>query len=143
MLLPFVSAHIQSAFAIEKKISYEGIYYGYILDVEVDPVRSEPRSITIQAIEPRSQKVRFYLDRQTEVYEERKRKKKSFLEVGQKTAVRYFGQAKINLAEAVYVVEGDFEPDKYKKKIYVAPKPVGEEKVEDKKGEKKEEKKGH
>ena len=119
----------------QKKTTYTGILYGYIHDV-----RPDFSAITVKPEGGAKRRYRIHLDPKTIVYVDKKRKKSSDLFLGDKVAVRYFGQEVIRVADAVYVIFGEFVPKDYvkKKKLLPIKKPGGGEKE----GHKKEEKKG-
>lgn len=60
------------------------------------------------------------MDKATEVYVEKKRKKRNALYLGDKVAVRYFAKGKTVVADAIYVVFGEFVPKDYLKKKKLA-----------------------
>ena len=109
----------------EEEVSHSGVYYGYLLDV-----RPDYSSVTARAEEPGVKRRRFYLDRQTRVYVDGKRKARTDLYYSDKVAIRYFGRGDLLVADAIYVVFGPFEPKDYipKKKLVVIKKEEGEKK---------------
>ena len=107
----------------EQKDSYSGILYGYIQDV-----RPDFSAITVKPIEKGERRHRIYVDKSTSVFVDKKRKKKTSLYLGDKVAVRYFGQGMTIIADAVYVVFGEFVPNDYieRKRLLVIKKDAGE-----------------
>jgi hypothetical protein len=102
----------------EPKNSYSGILYGYIQDV-----RPDFSAITVKPIEKGEKRHRIYIDRSTAVFVDKKRKKQSSLYLGDKVAVRYFGQGMTIIADAIYVVFGEFVAKDYiEKKIFTVVK---------------------
>lgn len=113
---------VPCAVCAEETISHTGIYYGYLTDV-----RPDFSSISAKAIEKGIKRRRFYLDKSTKIYIDGKRKTHSELYFSDKVAIRYFGKGDLLVADAVYVVFGEFEPQDYiaKKQLVVIKKEEG------------------
>lgn len=107
------------AIGAEDEPSHTGVYYGYLIDV-----RPDYSSVTARAAEKGVKRRRFYLDKQTKVYVDGKRKPRTELYCSDKVAIRYFGKGDLLVADAIYVVFGDFEPKDYvpKKQLVVIKK---------------------
>lgn len=146
--LSFARAFNASAETKKKELSYSGLYYGHLIDI-----RPDRSAVTVIPIDKSIHRQRFYVDKKTIVVVNGKRSAFTNLYYGDKVAVRYFATDKTAVADAIFVVFGDFVPKDYlpKKNIRVVKKEgkEGEGKEEnaaehgEKKAEKKAEKKGH
>ena len=107
----------------EQNNSYAGILYGYIHDV-----RPDFSAITVKPIEKGDRRHRVNLDQSTQIFVNKKRRTKNSLYLGDKVAIRYFGRGTTILADAVYVVFGEFVPKDYvvKKRVAVVKKDTDE-----------------
>jgi hypothetical protein len=100
--------------------SHTGVFYGHILDI-----RPDLSAITVKPTDKNLKKRRhFYLDKKTLIKVDGKRSLATELYYGDQVAVRYFGKGDLLVADAVYVVFGEFEPKDYvlKKKVIVVKK---------------------
>ena len=113
--------------------AFAGILYGYINDL-----RPDFSAITVKPIENSDKRHRVFIDPTTQVYVNKKKRKSSALYLGDKVAIRYFGRGTTIVADAIYVVFGEFVPKDYviKKKMVVIKKVADEKGKEGKKEEK-------
>jgi hypothetical protein len=124
-----------------KELTVGGIFYGEIASVD-----AEKNSIFILPLDRRhNSRKTFYLDRFTEYYVDGELDELDSLHIKQKVAVRFFGEPNLRVADAVYVVSGEFNPDDYrptkkkkkakekpkKSKAKPTPTPAEEEAVEE------------
>lgn len=86
----------------------KGIYYGRLGHI------SEDRRVIVAypVTKPRRRQT-FYLDKQSAVYREKKLVSSKSLKLGEKIAVRYFGEDSLLIVDAVYLVKGEFVPRDY------------------------------
>lgn len=89
-----------------------GIFYGWITDINL--VQS---TVTVKPIDQRIQRRHFYVDSKTRYRVDGKRKVFEDIYVGDKVAVRFFAEDRLSLAEEIFVVFGEFNPDDYKPKV--------------------------
>ena len=90
-----------------KPIARQGVLMGHLT-----LIHPEKTSIVVRREDTRV-RLTFLLDRRTKYRLKRRRKRVDILDVGQKVAVRYFGENHFLIAEEVYVVEGEFQPADY------------------------------
>ena len=93
---------------VAKSQGYAGIYYGNIINLD-----DKSLSITVKGIEPSKGRELFYLDKKTRVQVGKKKSKFESLYFGDKVAVRFFGEGRVSLADAIFVVFGPFQPKDY------------------------------
>jgi len=113
----------QKAEKKEQSIGYSGTVYGFIHNVQPDF-----SVITVKPIDNTDRRHKIYLDKSTSVFVDKKRKSRSNLYLGDKVAVRYFGRGTTIVADAVYVVFGEFVAKDYivKKRLAVVKKDTDE-----------------
>lgn len=92
----------------EWKGERSGFFYGHIVDID-----ERWYSITVKPIDPKFRRKRFYLDKQTKYFNDTKKTNFSDVYLGDKVAVRFLAEGYIALAEAVYVVPGEFMDESY------------------------------
>ena len=122
-----------------KEPPYGGIFYGQISSV--DP---EGSSIFVVPLDKHYSRKIFYIDKFTDYFIDGEPDELESLHINQRVAVRFFGEQAVRVAEAVYVVSGEFNPEDYrpvKKKKAAGKKEAG--KKEKTKGKKKENSKGN
>ena len=107
----------------EQSIGYSGTVYGFIHNVQPDF-----SVITLKPIDNTDRRHKIYLDKSTSVFIDKKRKSRLSLYLGDKVAVRYFGRGTTIVADAVYVVFGEFVAKDYivKKRLAVVKKDTDE-----------------
>ena len=115
--------------SINQNNGYSGILYGYIHNI-----RPDFSAITLKPIQIGDRRHRINLDQSTLVFVNKKKRQTSSLYLGDKVAVRYFGCGTTIMADAVYVVFGEFVPKDYvvRKRLLIIKK---ETDAKDKKGE--------
>ena len=86
-----------------------GIFYGEI--ASVDPEHS---SIFVLPINKHYPRKIFYVDKFTDYFTDGEPDELDSLRLRQRVAVRYFGDLSVRVAEAVYVVSQEFNPEDYK-----------------------------
>jgi hypothetical protein len=130
----------KAAPVVDDNSSFQGTLYGFVHDV-----RPDFSAITVKPTETSDHRHRVNIDSSTQVFINKKKRKSNALYLGDKVAIRYFGRGTTIIADAIYVVFGEFVPKDYViKKKFIVVKKAGEEKGKEGHGEKKEAKpKGH
>jgi len=106
----------------EQKVKEElevvrGVFYG-----RINVISHKRRNISVQMVksefpfdeEPHTGRRTFYFDKQSLVRIGRKKYGFELLELGQKVAVRYFGEPGIYVVDELFLVRGNYQPFKYK-----------------------------
>ena len=112
-----------------KEPPYGGIFYGEIASVDPDG-----SSIFVVPIDKHYSRKVFYIDKFTDYFIDGEPDELDSLHISQRVAVRFFGEQTIRVAEAVYVVSGEFNPEDYQS---AKKKKRAEKKVKEKKEKKK------
>ncbi len=113
---------VAEGFASEKKepepinktlANSSGLYFGHVLFIQAG------RYIFVRPTDSEYSRKTFYLDSLTRYSKFidglRKRARSAELVEGQKVAVRYFAGEKFAVADEIFLVDGEFEPNKYGK----------------------------
>lgn len=87
-----------------------GIFYGEIASVDISR-----NSIFVLPLDKHHypRKI-FYIDKYTDYFVDGEPGELDSLRIKQRVAIRYFGEPALRMADAVYVVSGEFVPDDYK-----------------------------
>jgi hypothetical protein len=83
-----------------------GVSYGWILELSRDSLLIKPLDRTLSTR-------RFFVDSATEYYVNSRQKSYADLYFGDKVAVSFFGDGKVFVADRVFVVFGEFDPQGY------------------------------
>lgn len=91
------------------------VYTAGLIMGTLDSLDDNGRFLAVRVPREGSRRKTVYLDKQTQYYKENKPSAASELLVGQKIAVRFIADGSLVLADAVFLVEGEFEPEAYLK----------------------------
>lgn len=97
---------------IKRKVYTSGIFLGTIAFVDPDGL-----AIAVLPIEQELDKRLFHVDSRTHYMRDQRRTNYSALKVGDKVAVRYIAEDEFTLAEAVFIVLGEFDHSQYLRRI--------------------------
>ena len=89
--------------------SIGGFFFGRVLSV--DP---KNRFIYLRSVDAPSVRKLFYLDKKTQFREKKKRIRPSVFKPGDQAAVRFFARGELALADALYLVKGEFNMKDYR-----------------------------
>ena len=93
---------------LAKRPATRGLFYGHVWFIDDNLV-----SFTVKPTDHALPRRRFYLDSKTTVKMGKKNVGRDGLYLGDKVAVRYFSNQGIFVADAVFIVEGEFVPADY------------------------------
>ncbi len=91
------------------------VYTTGVIMGTLDSLDESGRFLAVRVPSEGSRRKTMYLDKQTQFYRENKPSAASELLVGQKIAVKYIAEGSLLLADSVFLVEGEFEPEEYLK----------------------------
>lgn len=89
--------------------SVGGFFFGRVLSV--DP---QNRYIYLRSVDAPAVRKLFYFDKKTQFREKKKRIRPSAFEPGDQAAVRFFARGELALADALFLVKGEFNMKDYR-----------------------------